>query len=87
MHFNESYAAGTEFGERLVDGTFVFALAVGEIFVRNHIVAVFRNQYRLQISFVTLSSVRISIQHQGWYLITTLMFARSSNHITNEGRY
>ena len=29
MHFNEPYAAGTEFGERLVDGTFVFALAVG----------------------------------------------------------
>ncbi|WP_299263956.1 MaoC family dehydratase [Halorientalis sp.] len=29
MHFNEPYAAETEFGERLVDGTFVFALAVG----------------------------------------------------------
>lgn len=29
MHFNEQYAADTEFGERLVDGTFVFALAVG----------------------------------------------------------
>ncbi|MFC6718224.1 MaoC family dehydratase [Natrialbaceae archaeon GCM10025810] len=29
MHFNEDYAAGTEFGERLVDGTFVIALAVG----------------------------------------------------------
>lgn len=29
MHFNEPYAAQTEFGERLVDGTFVFALAVG----------------------------------------------------------
>ncbi len=29
MHFNEAYAAETEFGERLVDGTFVFALAVG----------------------------------------------------------
>ena len=29
MHFNEAYAAGTEFGERLVDGTYVFALAVG----------------------------------------------------------
>ena len=29
MHFNEVYAAGTEFGERLVDGTFVIALAVG----------------------------------------------------------
>jgi acyl dehydratase len=29
MHFNEPYAADTEFGERLVDGTFVFALAVG----------------------------------------------------------
>lgn len=29
MHFNETYAAETEFGERLVDGTFVFALAVG----------------------------------------------------------
>ncbi|QLG28147.1 MaoC family dehydratase [Halorarum halophilum] len=29
MHFNEAYAAGTEFGERLVDGTFVIALAVG----------------------------------------------------------
>ncbi|MFC7044675.1 MaoC family dehydratase [Halobacteriaceae archaeon GCM10025711] len=29
MHFNEPYAAGTEFGERLVDGTFVVALAVG----------------------------------------------------------
>ncbi|WP_336345539.1 MaoC family dehydratase [Halalkalicoccus ordinarius] len=29
MHFNEPYAAGTEFGERLVDGTFVIALAVG----------------------------------------------------------
>lgn len=29
MHFNASYAANTEFGERLVDGTFVIALAVG----------------------------------------------------------
>jgi len=29
MHFNEAYAAGTEFGERLVNGTFVIALAVG----------------------------------------------------------
>ncbi|WP_255167213.1 MaoC family dehydratase [Natrononativus amylolyticus] len=29
MHFNEEYAANTEFGERLVDGTFVIALAVG----------------------------------------------------------
>lgn len=29
MHFNEVYAADTEFGERLVNGTFVFALAVG----------------------------------------------------------
>ncbi len=29
MHFNEPYAADTEFGERLVDGTFVFSLAVG----------------------------------------------------------
>jgi itaconyl-CoA hydratase len=29
MHFNEAYAAQTEFGERLVDGTFVIALAVG----------------------------------------------------------
>ena len=29
MHFNETYAAETEFGERLVDGTFVIALAVG----------------------------------------------------------
>jgi len=29
MHFNEAYAAATEFGERLVDGTFVIALAVG----------------------------------------------------------
>lgn len=29
MHFNETYASGTEFGERLVDGTFVIALAVG----------------------------------------------------------
>jgi itaconyl-CoA hydratase len=29
MHFNEAYAAETEFGERLVDGTFVIALAVG----------------------------------------------------------
>jgi itaconyl-CoA hydratase len=29
MHFNEAYAAETEFGERLVDGTFVFALSVG----------------------------------------------------------
>lgn len=29
MHFNEPYASETEFGERLVDGTFVFALAVG----------------------------------------------------------
>ena len=29
MHFNEPYAADTECGERLVDGTFVIALAVG----------------------------------------------------------
>jgi itaconyl-CoA hydratase len=29
MHFNEEYAANTEFGERLVDGTFVIALVVG----------------------------------------------------------
>ena len=29
MHFNEAYAAETEFAERLVDGTFVIALAVG----------------------------------------------------------
>ncbi|WP_380676630.1 MaoC family dehydratase [Salinigranum sp. GCM10025319] len=29
MHFNEAYASRTEFGERLVDGTFVIALAVG----------------------------------------------------------
>ncbi|KYH27636.1 bifunctional aldehyde dehydrogenase/enoyl-CoA hydratase [Halalkalicoccus paucihalophilus] len=29
MHFNEAYAAETEFGERLVDGTFTIALAVG----------------------------------------------------------
>jgi len=29
MHFNEPYAAATEFGERLVDGLFVIALAVG----------------------------------------------------------
>jgi acyl dehydratase len=29
MHFNEPYAAETEFGERLVDGTFLIALAVG----------------------------------------------------------
>ena len=29
MHFNEAYARDTEFGERLVDGTFVIALAVG----------------------------------------------------------
>ncbi|WP_336362834.1 MaoC family dehydratase [Halalkalicoccus salilacus] len=29
MHFNETYAAETEFGERLVDGTFVIALVVG----------------------------------------------------------
>src|SRR6056297_1277035 len=29
MHFNEAYAAETEFHERLVDGTFVIALAVG----------------------------------------------------------
>lgn len=29
MHFNEAYASETEFDERLVDGTFVFALAVG----------------------------------------------------------
>jgi acyl dehydratase len=29
MHFNEAYAARTEFGERLVDGLFVIALAVG----------------------------------------------------------
>lgn len=29
MHFNEAYAAETEFGERLVDGTFIIALVVG----------------------------------------------------------
>jgi itaconyl-CoA hydratase len=29
MHFNEAYAAETEFGERLVNGTYVFALATG----------------------------------------------------------
>lgn len=29
IHFNESYAAETEFGERLVNGLFVIALAVG----------------------------------------------------------
>jgi itaconyl-CoA hydratase len=29
MHFNEAYAAETEFDERLVDGTYVIALAVG----------------------------------------------------------
>src|SRR6056297_2433971 len=29
MHFNEAYASTTEFGERLVDGTFVIALVVG----------------------------------------------------------
>ncbi|MFC5973556.1 MaoC family dehydratase [Halomarina salina] len=29
MHFNEAYAAETEFGERLVNGTFVIALVVG----------------------------------------------------------
>ena len=29
MQFNEACAAETEFGERLVDGTFVIALAVG----------------------------------------------------------
>lgn len=29
MHFNEAYAAQTEFDERLVDGTFVIALVVG----------------------------------------------------------
>jgi itaconyl-CoA hydratase len=29
MHFNEAHAGETEFGERLVDGTFVIALAVG----------------------------------------------------------
>jgi len=29
MHFNEAYASETEFGERLVDGTFVISLAVG----------------------------------------------------------
>lgn len=29
MHFNESYASRTEFGERLVNGTVVFAIAVG----------------------------------------------------------
>jgi acyl dehydratase len=28
MHFNEAYVTETEFGERLVDGTFVIALAV-----------------------------------------------------------
>jgi itaconyl-CoA hydratase len=29
MHFNEAYAAETEFDERLVDGTYVIALTVG----------------------------------------------------------
>jgi acyl dehydratase len=29
MHFNEAYAAETEFGERLVNGLFVIALATG----------------------------------------------------------
>ena len=29
MHFNEPYAAGTEFGERLVNGLVVMALSVG----------------------------------------------------------
>ncbi|MCY4729955.1 MaoC family dehydratase [Natronomonas gomsonensis] len=29
MHFNEAYAAETEFGERLVNGLFVISLAVG----------------------------------------------------------
>jgi acyl dehydratase len=29
MHFNQAYAAETEFGERIVNGTFVIALAVG----------------------------------------------------------
>jgi itaconyl-CoA hydratase len=29
MHFNEPYAAATEFGERLVNGLFVISLAVG----------------------------------------------------------
>jgi itaconyl-CoA hydratase len=29
MHFNAAYAGDTEFGERLVDGTYVIALAVG----------------------------------------------------------
>lgn len=29
MHFNETYAAGTEFGERLVNGLVVISLAVG----------------------------------------------------------
>ena len=29
MHFNEAYASETEFGERLVNGTFVISLAVG----------------------------------------------------------
>jgi acyl dehydratase len=29
MHFNEAYAAGTEFGERLVNGLVVISLAVG----------------------------------------------------------
>ena len=29
MHFNEAYAATTEFGERLVNGLYVIALAVG----------------------------------------------------------
>jgi itaconyl-CoA hydratase len=29
MHFNEAYASETEFGERLVDGTYVIALVVG----------------------------------------------------------
>jgi acyl dehydratase len=29
MHFNEAYASETEFGERLVNGTFVISLVVG----------------------------------------------------------
>jgi len=29
MHFNEAYAAGTEFGERLVNGLVVIAMSVG----------------------------------------------------------
>jgi acyl dehydratase len=29
MHFNEAYAAETEFGERLVNGFVVVAVAVG----------------------------------------------------------